>query len=506
VKPRFSDLGGFADSKNLPGIVKGKIAIPVVLQSRSCFACRYPDHLGAIPDGQAARRVVILKHRTGGPAHVMQQAVGSRRRFDCPRRSGTATFGVATVRNSPFCMYNLLVMKPSRAVLAAGVVLLGASLCLPQSGVDQQNEFAQHIQKAQSYVRQKRPDLAIPELQAAAAIDPENVTAQANLGVLLYFQDKAAEAIPHLRVAVQKQPASAMIQGLLGIAELNTKDVDEGRKDLATAFPLIDDPTFKLQVGLDLVTLYAQSEDLDLAAGVLSQLRKSYPKNPEVLYAAYRTYSDLSTEARVALSLAAPDSAQMHQLLAHEEIREGDTNGAIAQFRKAIAIDPRLPDVHYELAEVLKAARDPAIKKEAFAEYGIALQQNPRDEKSILSLAELAEEQGEPEQAFRDYSKASELEPSDAVAKVGLAKILIARNEGDKALPLLEDAVRIDPTIPTAHYLLGTLYRKMGRADDARRQVELYKQYEDTKDKLRLLYKDLLVQPKEISADDQDDK
>ncbi len=404
-------------------------------------------------------------------------------------------------------MYNLLVMKPNRGILAAGVVyLLGASLCLPQSGVDQQKEFAQHIQKAQSYVRQKRPDLAIPELQAAAAIDPENETAQANLGVLLYFQGKAAEAIPHLRVALQKQPSLAMIQGLLGVAELDTQDVEQGRKDLATAFPLIDDPNFKLQVGLDLVTLYAQSEDLDLAAGVLSQLRKSYPKNPQVLYAAYRTYSDLSTDARIALSLAAPDSAQMHQLMAHEEIREGDTNGAIAQFRKAIAIDPRLPDVHYELAEVLKTARDPAAKKEAVAEYGVALQQNPRDEKSILSLAEIADQQGETEQAFRDYSKAVELKPSDAVAKVGLAKVLIAMDQGDKALPLLEDAVRLDPTIPTAHYLLGTQYRKMGRVDDARRQVELYKQYENMKDKLRVLYKDLLVQPKEISADDQDDK
>ena len=398
-------------------------------------------------------------------------------------------------------------MKPNRGMLAVGVVyLLGASLGLSQSGVDQQKEFAQHIQKAQSYVREKRPDLAIPELQAAAAIDPGSVTAQANLGVLLYFQGKAAEAIPHLRIAVEKQPSSAMIQGLLGVAELNTQDVEQGRKDLATAFPLIDDPNFKLQVGLDLVTVYAQSQDLDQAAGVLSQLRKSYPKNPQVLYAAYRTYSDLTTEARIALSLAAPNSAEMHQLLAHEEIREGNTNGAIAEFRKAIAIDPRLPDVHYELAEVLKTARDPAVKKEAVGEYDIALQQNPQDEKSVLSLAEIAEQQGDTKQASRDYSKAAQLRPSDAVAKVGLARSLIAMNEGEKALPLLEDAERLDPTIPSAHYLLGTLYRKMGRVDDARRQVELYKQYEDMQDKLRLLYKNLLVQPKEIGAHDQEGK
>jgi hypothetical protein len=46
----------------------------------------------------------------------------------------------------------------------------------------------------------------------------------------------------------------------------------------------------------------------------------------------------------------------------------------------------------------------------------------------------------------------------------------------------------------------------MGRMDDARREEELYKQYKDMKEKLRALYKDVLIQPKEIRADDQDDK
>ena len=404
--------------------------------------------------------------------------------------------------------FNLSLMKPKGRIVALGAVfLLGASLGLAQtqSGVDQGNEITQHLEKAQSYVRQKRPDLAILELQAAAAIDPGNEAVQSNLGVLLYFQGKTAEAIPHLRIALEKKP-SAMIQGLLGVAELTSPDLAQARKDLTAAFPSIEAPDFKLQVGLDLVTLYAQSDDLDEAAAVLSQLKKSYPSNPDVLYAAYRTYAALSTGAGFSLSLAAPNSAQMHQLLAHEEIREGDTNRAIAELRKAIAIDPRLPDVHYDLAEVLRASPDAAIKKEAIAEYSIALKQNPRDEKSVLSLADIAYQQNDTENAFRLYTKAVELAPTDAVAKMGLAKILRARNEDDKAVPLLEDVVRLDPTILNAHYLLGVLYRKMGRAEDAQRQVALYKQYKDLKDNLRVLYKGLLVQPEEISANDEVEK
>ena len=106
------------------------------------------------------------------------------------------------------------------------------------------------------------------------------------------------------------------------------------------------------------------------------------------------------------------------------------------------------------------------------------------------------------EQSYQEYTKAVELQPADADAKLGLAKALIEMDQPDKALPLLEDAVQLEPTNATAHYRLATLYRKMGRTDDAKREMELYKKYKEMKEKLRALYKELLVQPKEIRADE----
>jgi Flp pilus assembly protein TadD len=79
-------------------------------------------------------------------------------------------------------------------------------------------------------------------------------------------------------------------------------------------------------------------------------------------------------------------------------------------------------------------------------------------------------------------------------------------NQSNKALPLLEDAVKLEPTNATAHYRLATLYRKMGRTDDAKREVELYQTFKDMKEKLRALYKELQVQPKEIRADEKDEQ
>lgn len=397
-------------------------------------------------------------------------------------------------------------MIAMRAIASAGLVLLLAvASALSQASADKQQEFAAHMQKARGYLDEKQPALAIPEFQAAVAIDPASVDAQANLGVLLFFQGKPSESIPHFRAALERQPGLAKIQGLLGMAESRTLDFANARKDMEAAFPAIQDQRFQLQLGLELVSLDTESGDLEKAAEVIAQLRKANPDNPEVLYAAYRTYSDLAGESMLALSLAAPDSAQMHQLLAHEDVRQGNTNGAIAQYRQAIAIDPHLPGIHFELAELLHTSTDDAVKKEAEQEYRAALRENPDDEKSILRLAEIDARKGDAEQSYQEYTKAVSLRPDDADAKLGLAKTLIDMNQSDKALPLLEDAVKLEPTNATAHYRLATLYRKMGRTDDAKREMDLYKKFKEMKEKLSALYKELQVQPKEIRADEPEE-
>jgi Tfp pilus assembly protein PilF len=378
-------------------------------------------------------------------------------------------------------------------------VLLSATFCWCQSKTDERTALADHIQKAHTYLSEKRPDLALPELQAAVAMDPANAETQGNLGVLLYFRGMVAEALPHLRAALEGQPGLGKIQGLLGLGEIRTFDIAAGRKDLEAAFPLIDELKFKMQVGLELVTLYSESGDLDEANRVLVQLRKAAPDDPEVLYAAYRTYSDLTSESMLALSLAAPDSAQMHQLMAHEESRQGHSNQAVAEFRKALAIDPHLPGAHFELAELLHSSQEDVAKSEAEKEYRLALAENPRDAKSISRLAEIDEHKGNTQQALEEYRKAVKLQPGDADAKVGLAKILTETNQTDEALALLEEAVRLDPTNATTHYRLGTIYRKLGRSEDSKKEFETYKQYKELKEKLRAVYKDLQVQADEIS-------
>src|SRR5271170_1426678 len=124
----------------------------------------------------------------------------------------------------------------AKAILLALLLLPTASIVsFAQTAPSKQTEIEQHQRLAQQYLQEQRPDLAIPELQALIVLDPENIDAQANLGVLLFFRGDYAGAVPHLRVALKAQPDLWKIQALLGLAEGRLGDVDSNRKDLETA-------------------------------------------------------------------------------------------------------------------------------------------------------------------------------------------------------------------------------------------------------------------------------
>ena len=78
--------------------------------------------------------------------------------------------------------------------------------------------------------------------------------------------------------------------------------------------------------------------------------------------------------------MLAPDSARMHQLMAHEAARQGNTDGAIAQYREALKIDPKIPGLHFELAEALSGSKQPYDREEVARQYKAALAANPFDE------------------------------------------------------------------------------------------------------------------------------
>jgi tetratricopeptide (TPR) repeat protein len=394
-------------------------------------------------------------------------------------------------------------MKRTAVLLLWALYLLYALPCFPQTSPTRQQQIESHLKQARADISRNRPDLAISEFKAIVALDPKNVDARGNLGVLLFFQGQYAEAIPQLRAALKLQPNLPKIQALLGLAEKRTGDVTNAITDLEAAFPKLEEQKIEVQTGMELIDLYSASGDLPKAVPVIATLRDKDPTNVEMIYTAYRIYSDLLDETRLSLIVAGPNSARVHQMMAHELARQGHTDEAIANYREALKIDPNASGLHFELAEMLNSSGAAGSREEAEKEYQEALTLNPQDEKSECKLGELAALRGDQNAAVEHYGRALKSQPNDSEAMLGLAKAFMTMNQPEKALPLLEQAVKLDPTNATAHFRLSTLYRKMGRPDDATRELADYQKYKAMKEKLRETYRQMRLDTgkKEVEDD-----
>jgi tetratricopeptide (TPR) repeat protein len=361
----------------------------------------------------------------------------------------------------------------------------------------------EHARRANEFLKANQPAKAIPEFAALVATEPDNLDAQANLGVLLYFQARPSDALEHLRKAVQLNPNLLRIQALLGLCEYQLGQLDAARTDLSAAVGNLPDPKFRKQVGLTLIEVQTAQHDLAAAAVTVGKMRDEAPTDPEILYASYRIHTDLAGEALLSLSLAAPQSGQMQQAIAHELERIRDLPGAIAALRKAIAVDPNLPGIHFEFAEALHGSDSQADRAQAEHEYAIALEKNPHEVQAAVRLGDMQANRGDLDSAASLYQRVLSQQPNNAEATLGLARIFSEKNENERALPLLQQVLTEDPTNMLAHFRLSALYRKLHRPDDAKRELAEYQKYKEIKEGLRQVYSTMRIQAPHNATDDQ---
>jgi len=393
--------------------------------------------------------------------------------------------------------------RPAVYAMFLLTVLTVSSVC--QTPSDTQDQIAQHQRLVQQYLQQQRPDLAIPELQKVIELDPGNVDALGNLGVLYFFRGDYKKSVPQLRAALQIQPSLFKLQALLGLAERSLGDQAASRQDLEAAFPHLTETKTQAQVGQALMSDYTVHGDLEKAATITSILLQAQPTDISLLYSSYKIYSDLAGKAMLTLALTAPASAQMHQIMARELARHAENDTAIANYREAIKIDPHLLGIHSEFGDLLYRSPDAKLKAEAEQEFNAALAANPKDQLALLMLGNIAAAHGNSSAAIADYNRALAIDPDNGDVCTELGKVFVTLNQHDKALPMFERAVQIDPSNYIAHYRLGTLYREAGRSDDAKEQVNQYLTYKQRKDKLEKVFNDMRVQSGDSSRDDNED-
>jgi tetratricopeptide (TPR) repeat protein len=114
-----------------------------------------------------------------------------------------------------------------------------------------------------------------------------------------------------------------------------------------------------------------------------------------------------------------------------------NTEEAIAEYRKAIELDPRIAIFHTNLGVVLSylgvVLRDQHKTGEAIAEYRKAIELDPRDALPHNNLGNRLLDQGKAGEAIAEYKKAIELDPRYVEPHKKLASILRAQGKTKEA-------------------------------------------------------------------------
>ncbi len=365
-----------------------------------------------------------------------------------------------------------------------------------QTATSRATAIHEHLQKATEYLKANDANSAAKEFSAVLALDPKNAEANANLGVIAFFQHDYQSAAQYLRKALTSDPSLVKTQALLGICETRLGQ-PSAQALLEKSFPKLKDKNLQIQVGLELANIYYQQGDLDRAASLMHSLVDLNPDNVEILYMAQQTYFELADDTLNKLAILAPGSARMQQVIAERLINGGDLKGAIEHFRKALEINPRLPGVRYELAEAIleSAPNEPQVQAQAEKELETAVNSDGDSAKTECLFARIADRRGEADNAYAHYQRAFALNPGEVEAQMGLGRLLASKEKPQEAMKYFRMAVQADPLNGEAHYRLASVYRILQMKDESKKEVRLYQEIKQAKDRLEDLYRQMNKKP-----------
>ncbi len=387
-------------------------------------------------------------------------------------------------------------------------LLLLAFLSIPMSAqTTDSTAIQEHYQRAQQARKAGQNEIAVKEFREILRLDPGNAEAHANLGVIAYTSKNYDEAEDEFRAALHFRPSLWNAKAFWGMCEVRLGHSRQAKPLLAESFGHIEDSQLKSQTGMDLVSIYGQDKEFAQALEIIQVLERSHPNDPNLLYTAYRTYTELAAGTLATLAQIAPESAQMHRILAQAQQNQDDFPGAIAQYRKALEIDPRLPGLHFELGQAIMAnSTGESARQEAEKEFLLALAENPADANSQYMLGEIAWLRAKPDQALEHYSAAVQLDPDFADARIAMGKALMSLGRAEEALQQFSEAVRVRPQNEVAHYRMAQAYGKLGRKEDGERELAIFRRLRDSHLSAQALYRQVqehTVPPQTVAPDER---
>ena len=379
----------------------------------------------------------------------------------CGIPSGRMVFSRAALVLALIVLFRFL---PHAAEQPAGILKRSfESAKAALAGGDQQEakrQFQQTIalglrQVASLAASQSRFEEAERELQEALRFAPADQDIRVDAAVTSFRAGDVVKAQQLAQSVVEQNPRHARAQSVLGRIDLFRGDFPAAIKDLRAA--VAEDQEFETSYFLGLAYLRAKQ---------FSDGQKWFEHLQQTM----------------------GDSAALHVLMGRAYSIAHYPESAVAEFRKAIQLDPKYPRAHSLLGYSILEFRGEEAYPQARVEFERELRIQPEDYNSLLLL-------GIADVALREFGPAEtallhaiRLRPKEAFAYLYLGEIAsetkrcpLTLNYLEKYLRLVHDPEEVPREVSRAYYLLGQCLRRMDRNEEAQKALANSQRFREKK-------------------------
>jgi len=369
-------------------------------------------------------------------------------------------------------------------------------------------------------VESDRPDDAVPYLQQAAGIAPDDWRAHRGLGKAYLQLNRLPDAQAELNRAVALAPENGPLHFLLAQALRKSGLADQARaetklyNELTGAHSSPDTPLAEARSLLDLgkldqaeqvtrgyLGIHKSSADGHYLLGYIL-FKKQDPKSSLAEYteaARYRTptaaeleavagdyvllkdYPDADKWFTKAVEWNPKDSLGWYYL-GRTKYNENRFEEAVSAFEQCLKLEPRNVKAEDNLGLSFEGLNQ---LEKAMAAYRTAIdwQKDAADKNAgpLLDLGSLLVNDDRPAEALPYLLGAARLSPEDYRVHRQLGKAYTHMNQLEKAGSELEKAVKLAPQNAPVHFMLAQVYRRQGLADKAKIESERYTALAGTK-------------------------
>lgn len=365
----------------------------------------------------------------------------------------------------------------SFAILIACLALAGPRATQAQDGPDP------HFAKAVELQNQGKIEEALHEYDLSLEQRPR-MEVLVNSGALLARLGRYEEAIKRYDKALELSPGHPMILLNLGLAHYKAVDL-KAAIDIFQGLLAKDPGNVRLHTLV--ADCYFQLGDYSKVIAQLAPVAATQPEDLSIAYllgSAYiRDHQSDKGEPLIQKIMAKGESAEAHLMMGMILGEVYHNKEAIAEYERAIQLNPSLPGAHAGLAfEILRSDEVERALKEFEAELSV----NPNDYMANFYLGYLKRRNREYKDALGYLNKAARLRPGDGAALLQIALVHFLQNELDQAQSILEEVTRNDPGFIDAYVQLARVYFKkkmvaegreaQRKADELKQQVESQKQ------------------------------